>query len=84
MFEHDKKTGEVKFDSETGRPKPKTSHSLNPVPVFFYDPSECSGLRLAETGEELGISSLAATCLRLLGYEPPEDYTPSIVDLPSA
>jgi 2,3-bisphosphoglycerate-independent phosphoglycerate mutase len=26
-----------------------------------------------------GISSLAATCLTLLGFEPPEDYTPSIV-----
>jgi 2,3-bisphosphoglycerate-independent phosphoglycerate mutase len=26
-----------------------------------------------------GISNLAATCLTLLGFEPPEDYTPSIV-----
>jgi 2,3-bisphosphoglycerate-independent phosphoglycerate mutase len=29
---------------------------------------------------DLGISSLAATCLTLLGFEPPEDYTPSIVE----
>ena len=30
---------------------------------------------------DLGISSLAATTLTLLGFEPPEDYTPSIVDI---
>jgi 2,3-bisphosphoglycerate-independent phosphoglycerate mutase len=28
-----------------------------------------------------GISNLAATCLTLLGFEPPEDYTPSIVEI---
>ena len=29
--------------------------------------------------EGAGISSLAATCLTLLGYEPPEGYDPSLV-----
>jgi 2,3-bisphosphoglycerate-independent phosphoglycerate mutase len=28
-----------------------------------------------------GISNLAATCLTLLGFEPPQDYTPSIVEI---
>jgi 2,3-bisphosphoglycerate-independent phosphoglycerate mutase len=27
------------------------------------------------------LSSLAATCLNLLGYEAPEDYSPSIVEV---
>ncbi len=31
--------------------------------------------------KDLGISSLAATCLTLLGFEPPEDYTPTIVEI---
>jgi len=31
--------------------------------------------------KDLGISSLAATCLMFLGFEPPEDYTPSIVEI---
>jgi len=31
--------------------------------------------------KDLGISSIAATCLRLLGFEPPQDYTPSIVEI---
>ena len=36
--------------------------------------------RLADT-EGLGISSLAATCLNLLGFAAPEDYDRSIVEL---
>jgi 2,3-bisphosphoglycerate-independent phosphoglycerate mutase len=78
MCEVDKKTGQLVLDPETGRPKPKTCHSLNPVPVYFYDPANQANIRLADEGE-LGISSLAATCIKLLGYEPPEDYEPSII-----
>jgi 2,3-bisphosphoglycerate-independent phosphoglycerate mutase len=77
MFEHNKKTGEV-IRKEDGSPKAKTSHSLNPVPCIIYDP-ECRGEYEAEPGEGalqegLGISSIAATCMVLLGYLPPEDY----------
>ncbi|HBA83333.1 MAG TPA: 2,3-bisphosphoglycerate-independent phosphoglycerate mutase [Verrucomicrobia bacterium] len=80
MYEHNKKTGEVSLDSVTGEPKTKTSHSLNPVPVCVYDPSGKANLRLtAKT--DLGISSLAATCIKLLGFEPPADYDPSVVDV---
>ena len=62
------------------QPKTKTAHSLNPVPVHIYDPAKSAPLRLSKHGV-LGISSLAATTLTLLGFEPPEDYTPSIVDI---
>ena len=86
MYEHDGKTGAVVMDSRTGQPKARTAHSLNPVPCYFYDPAGKANLRLSESaggeqGGKLGISSLAATCLKLLGYEPPPDYTPSIVDV---
>jgi 2,3-bisphosphoglycerate-independent phosphoglycerate mutase len=80
MFERNKKTGEVLFDEQTGKPKPKTSHSLNPVPAYVYEPGGTISLKLSGH-DDLGISSLAATCLKLLGYEPPPDYTPSIVDI---
>lgn len=81
MYEH-KKTGEVVRDPETGKMKVKTSHSLNPVPVHVYDPAGTARLRLSAEGREgLGISSLAATCLRLLGFEPPEGYDPSLVEV---
>ncbi len=80
MCEHDEKTGEVRIDGETGRIKAKTSHSLNPVPVYVFAPAGAAGLELSGRAG-LGISSLAATCLTLLGFEPPADYDPSVVEL---
>jgi 2,3-bisphosphoglycerate-independent phosphoglycerate mutase len=77
MCELDKKTGEPKKD-EKGRLKPKTAHSLNPVPAFVYDPSGVSKVRKSDV-QDAGIANLAATCITLLGYEPPADYTPSLV-----
>jgi 2,3-bisphosphoglycerate-independent phosphoglycerate mutase len=79
MYEHDKKTGAVKTGKD-GKPNAKTAHSLNPVPAIVYDPSGTSKARLS-AAKDLGISSLAGTCIKLLGYEPPADYTPSIVDV---
>ena len=78
MYEHDKK-GEVKR-KENGDPKAKTSHSLNPVPCIIYDP-EYKGEYSTTLNEGLGISSIAATCMSLLGYVPPEDYDKSIVNM---
>ncbi len=77
MFEHDKKTGEVKTGAD-GQPNAKTAHSLNPVPGIVYDPA---GRVKLSAAEGLGVSSLAATCITLLGYDPPADYTPSIVEI---
>jgi 2,3-bisphosphoglycerate-independent phosphoglycerate mutase len=82
MFEHDKKTGAVSL-KEDGSPKPKTSHSLNPVPCIIYDP-DYRGEYPAEPrdtalNEGLGISSIAATCIRLLGYVPPADYDKAVI-----
>ncbi|MDR1286377.1 MAG: 2,3-bisphosphoglycerate-independent phosphoglycerate mutase [Treponema sp.] len=80
MFEHNKKSGEV-IRREDGSPKPKTSHSLNPVPCVIYDP-ECKGEYRTQEGalnEGLGISSIAATCIELLGYIPPAGYDRSLL-----
>ena len=79
MFELDKKTGEVKHD-ENGKTLPKTSHSLNPVPAFIYDTTGASKARKADV-PGAGIANLAATCITLLGFVPPDDYTPSIVEV---
>ena len=80
MLEVDQKTGKPVLDKVTGQTKSKTCHTLNPVPCYFYDPAGTSKIHLAEKQEGLGISSLAATCLNLLGYEAPEDYSPSIIN----
>jgi len=78
MYERDKKTGQAKRGDD-GTPQPKTAHSLNPVPCYVYDPAGTAGLRLSGH-DDLGISSLAATILVCLGFEPPEEYTPSVVE----
>jgi 2,3-bisphosphoglycerate-independent phosphoglycerate mutase len=84
MFEHNKKTGAVVY-KEDGTPKAKTSHSLNPVPCIIYDP-EYQGEYPNKAGEGglregLGISSIAAACIHLLGYLPPEDYDKSVLKM---
>jgi 2,3-bisphosphoglycerate-independent phosphoglycerate mutase len=78
MFEH-AKDGSVSR-KEDGSPKGKTSHSLNPVPFIIYDP-EYNGEYELELNSGLGISSIASTCMNLLGFEPPEDYDQSIIKL---
>ncbi|MDR0584322.1 MAG: 2,3-bisphosphoglycerate-independent phosphoglycerate mutase [Treponema sp.] len=84
MFEHDRKTGEVSRKSD-GTPKAKTSHSLNPVPCIVYDPGYRGEYpnepKEGSLNEGLGISSIAATCIQLLGYTPPEDYDKSALKI---
>ena len=81
MCELDKRTGELKLDDE-GKYFPKTAHSLNPVPAVIYDPTNAANARSAQL-ENPGIANLAATCITLLGYVPPTDYTPSLVEVGS-
>lgn len=77
MYEHGK-DGAVKRN-EAGKPKAKTSHSLNPVPCYIFDPAGQGEYRKELKGG-LGISSLAATSIELLGYEAPEGYDPSLLE----
>ena len=79
MYEH-AKDGSPAMDKATGKPKARTAHSLNPVPAVIYDPANAAPFSMnPQTG--LGISSLAATCLNLLGYRAPEDYDPSLIQI---
>ena len=79
MVQLDKKMNELMRDKE-GNLLMKTAHSLNPVPVYVYDTSETANVRIANV-DNPGISSLAATCIVMLGFEVPENYTPSLVDV---
>ena len=71
------KDGQLKLD-KNGNKKPKTSHTLNPVPCYIYDPSGQANAQLTNP-DNPGISSLAATSMVLLGYQPPADYDPALV-----
>ena len=77
MVEIDKKTGEPKRDAK-GVFKMRTAHSLNPVPVIVYDPSNAAHAALSSVSAP-GVSNLAATCIELLGFDAPVNYTPSLV-----
>lgn len=79
MYETDKKNNIV---MEGEKKKVRTAHSLNKVPFIIYDPSyEKYKDYDTKLNEGLGISSCAATILSFLGVAPPEDYTPTIMNI---
>ncbi|MBI2566784.1 MAG: 2,3-bisphosphoglycerate-independent phosphoglycerate mutase [Candidatus Schekmanbacteria bacterium] len=72
------KSGAIERD-EAGRPLPKTSHTLSPVPFIVYDPQNAGDYELARGLETAGLANVAATVLGLLGYAPPPGYLPGLV-----
>ncbi len=76
MIELDKK-GEIKRDA-SGKPKAKTSHTLNPVPFIFYD-NFYSDSYSVKNGD-FGLSNIAATVANLLGYEKHESWNESLIE----
>ena len=76
MYELDKK-GEPKI-GENGKIKPKTSHTLNPVPFIIYDPQYQNEYQWADV-KNPGLANIAATILNLLGYEKHEAYNESLL-----
>ena len=79
MYEH-AKDGSVKMD-KNGEPKPKTSHSLNPVPGIIYDPEYKGEYDNEKLNDGLGISSWPATLMNLMGFVPPADYDKSLINM---
>jgi 2,3-bisphosphoglycerate-independent phosphoglycerate mutase len=77
MVELDKR-GRPKLD-EDGRPRRRTSHSLNPVPFIIHRP-QGPPLKLRDDLPDAGLANVAATVLELLGFAPPEDYAPSLLE----
>ncbi|MBO7762091.1 MAG: 2,3-bisphosphoglycerate-independent phosphoglycerate mutase [Clostridia bacterium] len=75
MYEVDKK-GELKLGKD-GRPKSKTSHTLNRVPCILFDPK--GGRTLVADDGSFGLSNVAATIVNLLGYEAPEMWDKSLL-----
>ena len=77
MYELNKKTKEP-IPLEKGGFKPKTSHTLNPVPFILFAPGH---EKLGLVDGSFGLSNIAATNLSLMGYEVPENWDPSMLTL---
>lgn len=64
----------------SARPRPKTSHTLNPVPFYLYDPVGASHLRLTQNLDG-SIANIPATALALMGLPPKDSYLPSLIEV---
>ena len=62
-----------------GRPRWKTSHSLNPVRFVIWEQG-ARGYRLREGLNDAGLANVAPTLVELLGFEAPPDYAPSLIE----
>ncbi len=80
MYEIDKKTKAPKAGKD-GSFKAKTSHTLNPVPCIIYDNFTADKYSVKKERSDFGLSSVAATTVNLLGYEAPEIWDESLVEL---
>ncbi len=79
MFEMDK-SGQPKVGKD-GKMKSKTSHTLNPVPCIIYDNTNAKKQYAVKLNGSYGLSNVAATVVNLLGYEAPEMWDDSIIDI---
>ena len=80
MYEIDKKTGAPKANKD-GSFKAKTSHTLNPVPFIIYDNFTADKYTVKLGREDFGLSAVAATTVNMLGYEAPEIWDESMIEL---
>ncbi|MBQ7326014.1 MAG: 2,3-bisphosphoglycerate-independent phosphoglycerate mutase [Clostridia bacterium] len=80
MYELDKKTGVPKANKDGGY-KAKTSHTLNPVPFIIYDNFNQEKYDLKQGRSDFGLSNVAATTVNMLGYEAPEIWDESMINV---
>ncbi len=79
------KKGKISRNAD-GNPKAKTSHTLNPVPCFFYDNTEnASTYKVREYRNEdgslkFGLSDIAATVTFLMGVDTPDGWDEPVVE----
>ena len=80
MYEIDKKTGAPKANKD-GSFKAKTSHTLNPVPFIVYDNFYAEKYTLKQGRTDFGLSNVAATTVNMLGFEAPEIWDDSMIEI---
>lgn len=68
------------FTIVNGKKLVKTSHTLNPVPFFIYDPHFQGEYKMTSAANP-ALSNAAGTILNLLGFENVEDYDQSLIEV---
>ena len=75
------------FDrNKDGSERPRTSHSLNPVPMVVFDPNapeQAPAVKTADPASPFTLGHVASTCLELMGYAVPEGLLPSVLAPPT-
>jgi 2,3-bisphosphoglycerate-independent phosphoglycerate mutase len=79
VYTADHGNADIMFTESGGVRSPKTSHTLSPVPFVIHDAAWQGEYRIARP-DGAGLANVAATLLELLGFEPPADYEPSVID----
>jgi len=67
------------WTEKKGVRSPMVAHTLNPVPFIIKDFSSTNEYVKAEITTP-GLANVAATICCLLGYQPPADYEPSLIE----
>jgi 2,3-bisphosphoglycerate-independent phosphoglycerate mutase len=68
------------WTDKKGRRTAMVAHTRNPVPLIIKDYNHKNQFKLRHL-EQPGLSSVAATICNLLGFEAPEEYDPSLLEL---
>lgn len=79
MAQRDKK-GKPLHDDK-GKVLPLTSHTLAPVPVFIGGAGLDPRVSMRTDLPMAGLANVTATFINLLGFEAPEDYEPSLIQV---
>ena len=78
MFELDK-SGAAKINKASGEPKAKTAHTLNPVPVYIFDPMYSGEYVINDSIVKPGLTNITGMCANLLGFNKPDFYDESLI-----
>ncbi|XP_006651342.1 2,3-bisphosphoglycerate-independent phosphoglycerate mutase-like [Oryza brachyantha] len=66
---------------EDGNVQPLTSHTLNPVPIAIGGPGLQPGVRFRSELPSAGLANVAATVMNLHGFEAPDHYEPTLIEV---
>jgi 2,3-bisphosphoglycerate-independent phosphoglycerate mutase len=58
-----------------------TSHTLQPVPIAIGGPGLAPGVRFRQDVPDGGLANVAATVMNLHGFEAPDDYEPTLIEV---